>query len=186
MKKAGLLLSLVLASLLIFSTGVFAQYVEIGFSGPYTLEDLDGWGIDPASVPSVWICDWNGINETWEGDPPGMPAPEIPGRPYHYLWHADEDLPDFEFESEYYLVPGHMDPYYTKVIDDGNYLHFSGGDGIPFCTYFDVYVKPLDFPVNELDPSNFGMHATPIPGAVWLLGSGFIGLAAVRRRYTKS
>jgi len=176
------LLMIVLATVLIFSRGVFAQAVKIGFSGPYTEEQVREMGIDPEAVPSVWICEWHSINwgiETLppEGSPSGTKA---------WLFHADEDLPDFEFYGglDTPLEPGNMDPYYiqwTHYKPDGTYspyyLHFSGGQGIPYCTYFDLYAE-----LGGLPPSLINFHATPIPSTLLLLGSGFIGLIGFKKK----
>lgn len=43
----------------------------------------------------------------------------------------------------------------------------------------------LVFDINAHNSPNKGMRATPIPGAVWLLGTGLFGLIGLRRRVAK-
>ena len=64
------------------------------------------------------------------------------------------------------------------IIQD--YQNALGGPPTPFDS-LGIASMSSGFP-----PSTGSIIATPIPGAVWLLGSGFIGLVAVRRRFTKS
>ncbi len=36
--------------------------------------------------------------------------------------------------------------------------------------------------LNGVDGADVGVNAVPVPGAVWLLGSGLLGLVGIRRR----
>ncbi len=73
-------------------------------------------------------------------------------------------------------------------------LNYYGMPIVPYTGQFNISfevaagTKPLDgFKSSEVlsgDISNYPQ--IPIPGAVWLLGSGLIGLVVVRRRFVKS
>jgi hypothetical protein len=79
---------------------------------------------------------------------------------------------------------------------DSNYYHQTTYEsqnrsvgGFAFVTDSPVYgvqiesIKGTPTGNDGLDPTN--VLTTPIPGAVWLLGSGLIGLVAIRRRFKK-
>jgi len=38
----------------------------------------------------------------------------------------------------------------------------------------------------EIDHLQYGHNAVPIPGAIWLLGSGLVGIAGIRRKKNSS
>ena len=44
------------------------------------------------------------------------------------------------------------------------------------------FFEATDFSIDYIQPLDYDIHVVPIPAAVWLLGSGLVGLAAVRRR----
>jgi hypothetical protein len=193
MKKARLLIS-ILAIGLIICAGTIAQAAVIGFSGPYqTRTNPEGelvvitpsGDILAADVPDVMICEW------WDLGSYGIPIdpPDgVPAGTLSWLLHAGEDLPDFEFESDFIRIePGahYPDPaqaFYANVDwDPANplYMHFNDGV-IPLCTYFDIHYYEQEF-----DLEGIRYHATPIPGAVWLLGSGLVGLVGLRKKFRK-
>lgn len=58
---------------------------------------------------------------------------------------------------------------YLVFLNDDDAVFSAGGDGSSFSVFSDVSVSP-----------------TPIPGAIWLLGSGMLGLAGVRRRFSRA
>ena len=122
----------------------------------------------------------------------GIPIPPPQGAPQgtlSWLLHADEDLLDYEFKSlgNIEIEPGPQYPlgtttYYSTVRwdrDNPYYMHFYNGV-IPFCTYFDIYYYDPDSP--GAFPQEVKFHATPIPAAVWLLGSGLVGLVGLRKK----
>lgn len=58
----------------------------------------------------------------------------------------------------------------------------------PLAARRDLLASNTDwFAVSALHPTYFAVEGTvvPIPGAVWLLGSGLLGLVAIRRRFRK-
>lgn len=60
------------------------------------------------------------------------------------------------------------------------------GDGTYFDTSGDVIYDPYPTPGSagfDLDAAGV-INAVPIPGSLWLLGSGLIGLVAIRRKKT--
>ena len=40
----------------------------------------------------------------------------------------------------------------------------------------------IEYDLNNFDPDTYDRTATPIPAAIWLLGSGLVGLVGVRRK----
>jgi hypothetical protein len=78
-----------------------------------------------------------------------------------------------------------------------NYVYWSGSTYNPPYTYyaliFDTYngSQSQDYKVNQLyawavRPGDVAASSVPVPAAVWLFGSGLIGLASFTRRKNKS
>jgi hypothetical protein len=66
------------------------------------------------------------------------------------------------------------------IVGDGSYQDYSGNIIYdPFPT-----TGSAGFDLDAIGVLNQGTSAAPIPGAVWLLGSGLLGLVAVRRKKT--
>lgn len=68
---------------------------------------------------------------------------------------------------DYYTIPGSFNPGIANALEDGSNM------GTPGRWIFKISEA-------EIVPS-----AVPLPGAVWLLGSGLMGLVGVRRRFFK-
>jgi hypothetical protein len=164
---------------------------------------LEVWQINPDDVienHSVWICDTVTLDY-------GLEITEfiqdyIGNDTRAFLFHADQDLYDFEIfdteggpDHEVYVdtingqimkPPFQENDYFSDWSTAGepqDYVHFYGGDGIPYCTFFDVYVRAdsgSSF-IETWDPAELSIHPTPVPGALLLLGSGFVGLVGFRR-----
>lgn len=62
----------------------------------------------------------------------------------------------------------------------------SGGTSATLCLTFPGQIHSIIFNPNYAVFDDFtfeGLSAVPIPGAVWLLGSGIIGLVGIRRKF---
>lgn len=62
---------------------------------------------------------------------------------------------------------------------------FWGDEGV-VSAYHSTYNGNWYFTQFVTDGSGYDRSPVPIPGAVWLLGSGLIGLAGIRRRFKRS
>ncbi len=132
----------------------------------YTEVDIyiDVDGSSPRNIYYSWV-DGDGFVESDSGDPYA----------YGYAFFSGEEyLTDPSVLSDFTLQPGDTEVYAGAelgfvdpdvIVDDlGKIYEFCCGE-----SWGDIEVTYTYAPV-------------PIPGAVWLLGSGLIGLAAVRRR----
>ena len=205
MKRGGLL-ACCLAIALIFSLSqvVSAATVEVSLSGPYDDQDFGRWYIRDGhtfleeNIPDEIICTWHDVNQTYTfasgleittnlrndgaiGDDTRSWIFQVP---------SDLEFTNFEFRSDLYdLVVGDLD-YFTLVNHPGGVppntilRYYDGvmtGD-----LYYDVSVKAVDpFTIGSFDPASLEIHASgsgvPIPSALLLLGSGFVGLVGLRR-----
>ena len=178
MKKAGLLI-LTLVTTLVFSTKAFAAPICITLAR-YNADGLsDVTGIQDVSI-------WTEYSLSATANIGSSIAPidiEFENIGNSWVFCASVDLPALEIYSKagqevYYFVPG-WEPY--ADIDPAlpaSYFHLSDGM-IPAGTYFGLMDTTAWAAV---DPTDLYIHATPIPSAVWLLGSGLIGLVALRRK----
>jgi hypothetical protein len=85
--------------------------------------------------------------------------------------------------------------YYIAARIQGDFVYYVADDIVfdPRITYIDSYYVLLSYPgfafPTNLNPVydyvcvNALIDAVPIPGAVWLLGSGFIGLLGFRKKF---
>lgn len=74
--------------------------------------------------------------------------------------------------------------WFAKV----HYEGYDGEDAYPDGTFTTSRVIDI-YPNYDIDPAlfdlNFHISTVPIPGAIWLLGSGLIGLIGIRRKFKK-
>jgi hypothetical protein len=76
---------------------------------------------------------------------------------------------------------------YNPITTSGNVIKISSDVLLTFSNLA-FYDKESDYLTNGQYFSTTGFHQTaavPIPAAVWLLGSGLVGLVAIRRRMRK-
>ena len=90
--------------------------------------------------------------------------------------------PDDEYVSQLTFSTGGTYSYtYRFSIDNGaNWLIADYGDGVSDTGTHPFNVSDLGYATVE------GGSPVPIPGAVWLLGSGLVGLIAIRRKGRKN
>jgi len=72
--------------------------------------------------------------------------------------------------TNYYTIPGSFNPGIANALEDGSNMGTPGR---------------WIFKISEADIEPSEPSAVPLPGAVWLLGSGLMGLVGVRRRFLK-
>ena len=83
---------------------------------------------------------------------------------------------------------------HTAALNSTNFTHWSGSTGSSL-TLAEVLQAPDDVGIffggstasgtGDLKVDNFGFAPVPIPGAMWLLGSGLIGIVGIRRKLRK-
>jgi hypothetical protein len=205
--KKGRLLALFLGVVLVLSVGqpASAVTIEIGFSGPYSERDLtEAFGIDPKDVPDVvpgQTYDLTfGIDITSELNAlPGGPPPGVTSHTQVWLFHAgiadngvDEKILSFVIDGSpggHTLISGPqlmkpipppvIDDYFSEVAGDGTQeLTFTEGTGINECIWFDVHATAIGYTIGA---GEINLEPTPVPSALLLLGSGFVGLVGLRR-----
>lgn len=159
------------------------------------------WTVDDQTNPGYWTYDYHWTTTTndlshidievsenfdvntdlisWNSSDPlaSMSGPqtfvEKYGSIYGIKWELDMDTSDFNLS----LISTRMPMWGDIYAKDGD-----GGD---------VYAKNLKFGIDTADPIGSGNNggwalvpdtAVPIPGAVWLLGSGLIGIVGIRKK----
>ncbi|MDY6988794.1 MAG: VPLPA-CTERM sorting domain-containing protein [Thermodesulfobacteriota bacterium] len=121
----------------------------------YDATDASGW----AEVTVNWS------DPTWSDPDPG--APPLPADQDHVLRLSDPEYDgaawfvegDDVFETDYFILPVLYNPEWVSIDIRGEYMEITG------TIEHDCIV--------------------PLPAAVWLLGSGLIGLVVVRRRMSQ-
>jgi hypothetical protein len=73
------------------------------------------------------------------------------------------DLPYWQTDTNYFYGIAHSDIKKLVLVEDHYYFNIDGAD-----------IIFLDYPG--------GGNVVPLPGAVWLLGSGLLGLIGLRRK----
>ena len=87
-----------------------------------------------------------------------------------------------------FQVLGMNDGYYEErfnFITSSGSGHFDQTLSLLAGEHFSINVNALGIGGPGVSLTNMNVSAVPIPGAVWLLGSGLFGLVAVRRRMKK-
>jgi len=185
MKKI-IFVSVFLAISFLFSGAAFSYTVD----GEWRLTNNDGgWGlltfssteINPGPPPngtfSSMMEEWHFPPGTW--DDYGPPDPPLP-------WGSGT------YTGDAYSYSG---PLSQVLFSDGTPVYFYNMSNITFdltsATTFsgsydiqltDLTGNPVGAPILDYE---FEGTMVPVPGAVWLLGSGLMGLVGIRRRYVK-
>jgi hypothetical protein len=92
--------------------------------------------------------------------------------------YLDMNLVGFSSAAQTFVMDDAIDTF-QSMVDNANFFFWFAElarNGTPYGDEFKLYSANLD--VYGTDSS----AATPIPGAVWLLGSGLVGLVGLRRR----
>jgi len=205
--KKGTLLAFFLAIVLVFSTVQYATSanLEVGLSGPYSTSDFRTWilgygGPTPPQVPKEYICYWHDVDSTWDNEATIASYEittqlrgegEIGTDTRSWIFQAGEDIFDIEFDAgeSHTLFAGNLE-YFSGLQGDGSdFVRFYAANDLEVLgkdTYYDITVRSLDpgFNIDNFDPTSLGIHASgevPIPSALLLLGSGFVGLVGLRR-----
>jgi hypothetical protein len=182
-----------------------------GSAAQVLVSQADSWGYTVLTTDlwSNWgsvgysSFDWN--SATWT---PGQAAfGNGGGLPQHTSWGADTDLALQKTITINNAVTGYV---WLNVASDNGFAIFVNGtmiakdnaEGYTSIWEYSLNVNPSVFTIGDNliqafaedhgGATYFDMKLTsgnaqpvPVPGALWLLSPGLVGLAAVRRRFTK-
>lgn len=130
----------------------------------------------PVYVHQVGDDSWNENEITWNNQPGSATSTTLAGRTLSGNGWRDWDLMQlglWDYASD--LTDNDLS-LLVKFLYEG-----SGSDWDKFRSREDTYSGGTRHPYLYIE-----YQPIPIPAAAWLLGSGLIGLVAVRRRFTKS
>ena len=185
-----------------FDNPIFYPEVD---DNPY--EGLHGMIHDDFFGTAVWHDTWEGRNNVWQYDEnsivdffvPNSPNPDLTKEVWFQATYYTIDGGQISEDSWIYPEPAEsfFDVFFEQVSRDaiegepGWYRETWMGTIIPqpeledFCIFFDGGLDEFGFPIAAtvyVDQVDIDTRCVPIPGAIWLLGSGLLGLVGIRRR----
>jgi hypothetical protein len=206
--KKGALIAFLLVMAVVFCAPqmVMADTIRIDLTGAYLANDYLRWqtrdGLPPqGDTPGAIICEWHRVDRDWTGADgveitAGLVGDGVIGdnsRAWSLFNEDDGDFTNYEFSSEAYKLQVGTLTYFNASFLNGNasfmryYLEEpTTAPGIVPNTYYGIVITAIDdlgngFDIGDFNPANLEVHASPIPSALLLLGSGFVGLVGFRR-----
>jgi hypothetical protein len=194
----GKALILILAAVLIFPVAadsaavVFDNGVLDAAAGTFTFDILMG-GVTLDDVVA-WSLSFD-ISRRDSNDSFSFDFDPDAVSDHNYIYFGNSD--DYYVKIEDVSGVGHT----YSFIGDDSAADFSGDyiangllaritlDDVAYGDWFTIdleavnsFFEATDFSIDYIQPLDYDIQVVPIPAAVWLLGSGLVGLAAVRRR----
>ncbi len=173
-KKLISLASILSLTLIVSSTSFAATY-------SITMEDLGADGLDIAGF-TFWLdgdIDFVTSNQAYG---PGVPLTWVKDTPHNSHFGAADWAP---------LIGGDLTPLSNGVLVSFDYEGtINPSDPFKLVKFTNTSAVDLfssgEMILRSFDASGATFAPVPIPGAVWLLGSGLIGLAGLRRKKNKA
>jgi hypothetical protein len=153
------------------------------------------WGnFSPGATPPKQAYNWDNSNQQWIND--YVTSGNVDENGLYVKVYSDPNSPTLsyipinqtdipltaQFDSTYEQATiGSTDSVPAWLVDSV----FNAGESVNFSIYLEYERRSTETPYLSslwIDPY---VTAVPIPGAVWMLGSGLIGLVFIRRKFTK-
>ncbi len=168
----------------------FSQPFRVTQAGPASITfSLDGWmsiWVDSDQIPSDWggseiyssfsVNISDSLEENWVEDSDTLDVWDVD--PYTGL--VSGDYGPLTYTLTYYFSDEDIGRLFTVYPDLEAEVFGDIDDSLGFQG--EIYLDSNFIDTLELTGYSGGIAPVPIPGAVWLLGSGFIALVALQRR----